>query len=241
MRHTAIRISNSYVVPDAQRSALEKASVVYGAAKVAPDEMGGFFSFADLRERPVNADFLRGRWTLLYFGYSRCTGACREAAPIITAAARTLRERGFAARAAFVDIETPHVSPPRMIGRDDDDHVHRYNWPQRFAMTRLFESQGGDLHVLSGNRAQLAEATRAYHVLREHVPPRPEEKGMSINHSSIVYILGPDTFVAAYGYHDVAESSLVALVEQLDTAERLPIDFTAIKSRYLKGACGGDL
>ena len=241
MRHTAIRISESYIVPDSQRSALEKARKVYGAAKVSPDEMGGYFDFADWRGRPVSQDYFLGRWTFLYFGYSRCTGSCRSAAPVIVEAAERLRERGFASRSAFVDIETSHVGAPRMISRGDDTHIHHFNWPMRFAMSDLYERHGGKLDVLSGSRAQLAAGTAAYHVMREHVPARETERSMSINHSSIIYLMGPDSYVAAYGYHDAGADTLVALAEQLDKAERKPIDFAAVKRRYLRGACGGDL
>lgn len=241
MRHTAIRISDSYIVPDSQRSALEKARKVYGAARVSPDEMGGYFDFSDWRGRPVSQDYFLGRWTLLYFGYSRCTGSCQQAAPLIAQTADTLRSRGLAARAAFVDIETSHVSPPRMISRGDDPHIHGFNWPMRYAMSNVFDDNTGKLDVLTGSRAQLAAATSAFHVLREHIPPRPGERSMSIKHSSIVYVVGPDTYVAAYSYHDVGAKTLVSLVEQLDKAERKPVDFSAAKRRYLRGACGGDL
>jgi len=241
MRHSSVRISNSYLIADERRTALEKADKVYGAALVSPDEMGGYHDFTDWQGRPVSQQLFLGRWTFLYFGYSRCQGTCRHVAPMITQAADRLRSRGFPARAAFVDIETSHIGRPRMITRDDGNHTDHYNWPMRFAMSKVFEENGGKLNVLSGNRAQLAAATTAYHVLREHVPPRKGENGMSINHSSIVYILGLDTFVAGYGYHDLGAHGLFRLVEELSKVERKQIDYGAVKSRYLRGACGGDI
>ena len=238
MRHTAIRISDSYKVPGSWRTALGRGDQVFGAAQVSPDEMGGYFDFSDWRGRPVSRDYFLGRWTLLYFGYSRCMGSCRAAAPVMARGADMLRARGFSARAAFVDIETQPVSTPRMITVGDGSHGHGSNWPMRFAMSQLFEDYGGRLDVLTGNRAQLARATAAFHVMREHTPPRPGESGGSINHSSMIYLVGPDTLVAAYGYHDMGVDMLVSLVEKLDKAERNDIDFTAIKRRYLVGACG---
>ena len=238
MRHTAIRISDSYKLSQARRSDLAQRTHIFGAAQVSPDEMGGYFDFSDWRGHAISRDYFLGRWTFLYFGYSRCKGSCRIAAPVITQAAASLRARKFSARAAFVDIEAQPVRTPRSIIAEEGGHDHGLNWPMRFAMARLFEDQGGGLDVLTGNRAQLARSTTAFHVLREHVPPRSDESGSSINHSSMIYLIGPDTLVAGYCYHDVGADTLVSLVQELDKAEREDIDFSAIKRRYLLGACG---
>ena len=116
--------------------------------------------------------------------------------------------------------------------------IHDSNWTQRLAMARLAIFNGANLEVLTGSRFQLARATAAYHVLREHVPPRPDEDGLSINHSSSIYIIGPDTMVAGYGYHDMDVGTMAELVEHLSLADRNPIDRTAIRQRYITGICG---
>lgn len=239
MKHSAIRISESYAVADSWKAALGQADQIYGHAQPAPDELGGYFDYADWRGRPVtNANFV-GRWTLLYFGYARCHGSCQSVAPLIADAAHVLRERGFAAKAAFVDIESPPMGVAQMVTGPNDPHRHGSNWPKRLAMARMALSHAGKLDVLTGTRAQIARATAAFHVLREHVPPRPEEGSISINHSSMVYLIGPDTLVAGYGYHDMGAAQLISLVEQLSKAERSKIDLAAIRRRYVKGACGG--
>ena len=241
MRRSAIRISESYVVPEEQRRKLAQAVSVFGDEQPAPDEMGGWFDFADWRGRPVDQSYFLGRWTMLYFGYARCKGSCREAAPMMARAARELREAGIAARAAFVDIEVHPIAPPQPLRLAAKDHRHAYNWPMRMAQSDLYERHAGQLDVLSGNRAQLAQATMAYHVLREHTVPHRGEQGLSINHSSMIYLLGRDTFVAAYGYHDMGADALVSLVQALSQAERQQVDFAAVKRRYLRGTCGGDI
>ena len=240
MRQSAIRISESYVVPDAQRKALDTARHRYGAAQVAPDELGGWFDYLDWKGRPVSVDYFLGRWTLMYFGYARCSGTCRAVAPILADAAEALRTDGYAARAAFVDIETHPVNRAQMIDRAAVRHLHDYNWPMRQAQARQYREHGGKLDVLGGTRAQLAQATAAFHVLREHVPPKAGEEGHAINHSSMIYVVGPDTYVAAYGYHDMGASELVGLVRQLAVAERKTVDFAAVRARYVRFSCGGE-
>lgn len=238
MRHSAIRISESYVIPVSRRAALENSKIVYGASQVAPDEMGGYFDFTDWRGGKIDQSYFLGRWTMLYFGYSRCRGSCRAAAPVLAEAAKQLRNSGYPARAAFVDIETHPVNTPQPIAIADGDHRHSYNWSMRMAQSDLFERNVGEIDVLTGSRTQLSQAAMAFHVLREHTTPRPGEAGMSINHSSMIYLLGRDTFVAAYGYHDMGARALGSLVRELDRAKRAVIDFAAAKRRYLRGACG---
>lgn len=241
MTYSAVRLSETYAIPQSQRAALAIADHVYGDAQPSPDELGGYFDFTDWRDRPVTSAHFLGRWSFLYFGYSRCQGSCRTVTPLIAEAAQRLRERGFSAKAAFVDIEVAPLGITKTITNDDAKHHHSNNWPKRFAMSELYASQKGRLDVLTGNRAQLAQATAAFHVLREHVPPRTGEGDMSINHSSIIYFIGPDTLVAGYGYHNAKSETLVNVVENLSKAKRKTVDLTAVRRRYIRGTCGGDI
>ena len=238
MRHSAIFLSDSYAVSADFRAKLAKADTVYGHTPVAPDEIGGHYDFADWRGNPISKANFLGRWTFLYFGYARCQGSCQAAAPELAEAARTLRDRGFAARAAFVDIEAPPIGGIQRTDVDGYEMSHGSNWSKRYAMGMMALRHGTDIEVLSGSRFQLAQATAAYHVMREHVPPRKSEEGMSINHSSSIYLIGPDTLVAGYGYHDMGADAMVDMVENLSRAERNPIDLTAIRRRYITGICG---
>lgn len=240
MRTSAIRISESYAIPQRQRVQLAKASSVFGHAQPEPDALGGHLEFTTWNGLPVTPADFRGRWTILYFGYARCKGTCVEVAPNIAAAASELRRRGIAARAAFIDLESP---PPGKIrlGADHRGHGgHGSNWPQRYAMARLALRNRGKLDVLTGNRLQLSKATAAFHVLREHVPPRAGEEHYSINHGSMIYLIGPDTLVAGYGYHDMPVATTVALVRRLAKAERHPVDVAEVRRRFMRGSCGED-
>ncbi len=238
MTQAPIRLSESYIIPDAQRAALAKASHIYGDAQPAPDALGGYFDFVDWRGEPVTNDHFFGRWTFLYFGYSRCHGSCRTVAPLIADAARELRNQGLSANAAFVDIESAPVGAVTPIKNTGESHGHGSNWDKRLAMARMALTHGRGLKVLTGSRFQLTQATAAFHVLREHVPPRADEANLSINHSSIIYLIGPDTLVAGYGYHDMHVAQMVGLVKQLNTAKRSKIDLAAIRRRYIRGVCG---
>lgn len=59
-------------------------------------------------------------------------------------------------------------------------------------------------------------------VSREHTPPRNGEEGHSINHSSRIYLIAPDTKVAGFGHHESSPAELVATVARLSAQKRAP-------------------
>lgn len=240
MRRSAIRVSESYAISQRQRQQLAKATSVFGHAQPEPDALGGHLEFTAWNGLPVTAADFRNHWTLLYFGYARCQGSCLAVAPNIAAAASALRQRGVAAKAAFVDLEAPPPGMIRFAANRHDHGQHASNWPQRYAMARLALGSRGKLDVLTGSRMQLSKATAAFHVLREHVPPRAGEEHYSINHGSMIYLIGPDMLVAGYGYHDMPVETMVGLVRRLSKADRRRVDVVAVRQRFMRGSCGED-
>lgn len=192
------------------------------ATQVSPDQLGGTYEFLDLQNRRVTASDFQGHWSLLFFGYARCKASCPVATPKIVKAAQMLRARGIKARAVFVDIDAP---PLGLVLRTPRPAVtgsgHNHSGMNRLAAMRALQSTwGGNLSVLTGSRMQLANAARAFMVSREHTPPRNGEKGHSINHSSRIYLIAPDTKVAGYGNHDSDPTELAETVVRLSAHKR---------------------
>ena len=228
MTQPAIFLASSFALPDAET--LTTARLVkpderealghYGHMPPNPDQIGGTFSFSTLDGKSTKqADFM-GQWTLLYFGYARCTDSCPMAIPVIANAARELRESGLKIRAAFVDIEAPAIGHVRRRGRSTEPHpVHLHEVDRTRALRNLQSSFGANLQILTGTRGQLSAATAAFFVAREHIPPREGERGHSMNHSSLIYILDPKAKVAGYGYHTTSAEILVETVQKLRKAK----------------------
>jgi protein SCO1 len=179
-----------------------------------PEQMGGAYSFSDVNGGPVAAADFEGAWTLLFFGYSRCRGSCPIAIPKIIQVAHRLRDQGLDARAVFVDIDSPPLGMIRR--RNGAGPVHADHDLDRIAAMRALAKRfGGELRVLNGTRSQLSAAARAFKVAREHTPPRNGEEGHSINHSTMIYFIAPDTKVAGYGYHDADLEELTSAMMKL--------------------------
>lgn len=189
-----------------------------GYAPIDPAKLGGSYEFQDVKGRKVTSADFEGHWTLLFFGYSRCKGSCPVATPKIVKAARMLREKGVEAKAVFVDIEAPPLGiVKRNTGEQANEHaVHDHGDMNRIAAMRaLAGTYDGELQVLSGTRGQLSNAARAFLVQRQHMPPRKGEEGHSINHTTRIYFIGPDTKVAGYGFHDSDPMELVDAIDRL--------------------------
>lgn len=178
-----------------------------------PATMGGEYSLRDTAGRTVTSASLRGRWNLVYFGYSRCTDTCPIALPTIVEASRRLNQRGLASRAIFVDIEPPAGTiTPRNPEVQATQQGHHDLTRSANAQNGIVQQFGSSLLVLTGSRNQLSAATVAFQVRREHTPPRPMEKGHSINHTSFIYLVSPTGVVTKYFYHTTTPDDLVRAV-----------------------------
>jgi protein SCO1/2 len=175
-----------------------------------PASIAAAFQLRDVHGRTVTMADLHGRWTLIYFGYSRCTDTCTLAIPSIVLAARKLRGGQIPARAVFVDIETPSgaIRPrdPQLPTTRRGHHVAEGDDSPVVGLQQRF---GDELLALTGSRAQLNAATVAFQVRREHVPARPAEKGHSINHTSFIYLATPEGRIVRYFGHDASPEEIV--------------------------------
>jgi len=177
-----------------------------------PKSLGGPFVLRDRAGRLVTAHNLKGRWTLVYFGYSRCTDTCPVALPTIVQAAKDLAASGVPSRAVFIDIEPPDapIRPRNPELRAAAGVGHHDSEADRTATAQIADRFGNGLLILTGSRSQLNAATAAFQVQRDHAPPRPREVGHSINHSALIYLLSPSGAVTAYFPNSVDPGDLAA-------------------------------
>lgn len=143
----------------------------------APPTIGGPFALLDGRgKRVTDADF-RGRYMLVYFGYTHCPDACPTTLNDI-AAALDLLPTASRARVVpvFITVD-PARDTPSVIG----DYAHAF---------------GSSFVGLSGPADAIANVEQEYHVYAAKSPLKGGDYAM--DHSSILYLMGPDgRFVSA--------------------------------------------
>jgi len=132
--------------------------------------IGGPFQLVDSSGRTVNQDVLRGKWSVVFFGFTHCPDICPT----------TLFEMGqveplLGARAKQLQTVFVSVDP----GRDTPAQVAKYIANPAFPKT---------LVGLTGSEAQVAVATKAYRV---YAQKQGEGADYTVNHAAYSYLMTP--------------------------------------------------
>jgi protein SCO1/2 len=133
--------------------------------------VGGPFSLTDHRGRRVtDADF-KGRWLLVYFGYTYCPDVCPTELQTIATALDDLGENAAAITPVFVTVD-PERDTPAVLGE----------------YVKLFDDR---LVGLTGTVAEIGDIARRYRVYFGKVVQKGGT-GYLMDHSSFIYLMGPD-------------------------------------------------
>lgn len=161
---------------------------VLGQASGGAPTIGGKFTLVGGDGKPVSDRDLRGRYLLVFFGYTGCPDICPATLSKIARVLTLLPPGGAAVSAVFITVD-PARDTPALIG----------------AYTRLF-SPG--IIGLSGSPAAIAQVAAAYHV---YVGPRDPRTG-AIAHSALIYLMGPDgRFITVFPDNETAQAIAAAI------------------------------
>lgn len=153
---------------------------VFSAPKTA-DVVGGPFKLVDQTGRPVDEKVLKGKWTVVFFGYTYCPDVCPGTLQAVRAAGDQLGPKAKDLRIVFISVDPGRDTPATLKA-----------W---------LEAQGmpeGTLG-LTGTPTQVAAAARSYRVVYN---TQGEGEGYQVNHSTAAYLMNPRgrfSRVLAYG------------------------------------------
>ena len=133
--------------------------------------VGGPFSLTDDQGRAVTDQTYRGRWMLVYFGYTFCPDVCPTELQTIASALDTLGPDANAVVPLFVTVDPERDTPAALAN-----------------YVKLFDNR---IVGLSGTPEQIAAVARAYRVYYAKVTPK-DSTSYLMDHSSFVYLVGPD-------------------------------------------------
>ncbi|MFT8674890.1 MAG: SCO family protein [Acetobacter sp.] len=147
--------------------------------------VGGPYALTDTANRPVTQADFRGRYTLIYFGYTHCVDVCPLTLATVSAALEELGPRGRAVTPIFISVD-PERDTPEVVK----------NYVAHFSP---------DIVGLSGTTAQLRPVLAAFHVtVRHHAGANA-----LIDHSSLLYLMDGHNHLAGMipvdsSAHDIA-------------------------------------
>ena len=139
--------------------------------------IGGPFRLVDQNGKAVTDADLKGKWSLVYFGYTHCPDACPTALNDIAIALDELGPHRDAIRPVFVTVD-PERDTPEVL----KSYVTAFNAP---------------ILALSGTPEEIAQAAKGYRV---YYAKHPEAGGdYSMDHSSVIYVMDPEgRFTASF-------------------------------------------
>lgn len=161
------------------------------ASDSTPVPIGGAFALTDEDGRSVTDQTYRGKWVLVFFGFTHCPDVCPTALNDISIVLDQLGPRADKVQALFISVD-----------------------PERDT-AQLLKEYTGSFHPnivgLTGTAEQIAAAAKAYRVYYKKVPT---DDGYTMDHSAITYVMSPDGKYAAHFSH---QSGPDRMVEKLRT------------------------
>ncbi|MBV9863083.1 MAG: SCO family protein [Alphaproteobacteria bacterium] len=156
-----------------------------GAARTAlASGIGGPFHLIDQNGKPVTEADLKGKWELVYFGYTHCPDACPTALNDMALALDKLGAKRSEVGIVFITVD-PERDTPAVL----KDYIASFDAP---------------ILALTGTPDEVAQAAKDYRV---YYAKHPEAGGdYSMDHSSVIYVMDPQgRFTASFTHENAPE------------------------------------
>jgi protein SCO1/2 len=156
--------------------------------------IGGPFTLVDNNGQTVTDRTYRGKWLLVFFGYTHCPDVCPTTLNSIAAALRQLGPAAASVQPLFITVD-PQRDTPRVLAN----------------YVRAFDPR---IIGLTGTTEQIAAVAREYRVYFS-ADETPEQRDYQLDHSAFVYVMNPQgKFVQLFG-GATANDKIAARLRQL--------------------------
>jgi len=153
------------------------------------------FTLVDPTGRPVTDRDFRGKFMLIYFGYSACADHCPTMLMTAAGALKALGSRASQVQPIFITVDPAHDTPA-IVGR----------YASKFSPRIL---------GLTGSPSQIESVEKAYGVQTLFRHTGPEAGAYVIDHPSGFYLVGPDGRFITELQADGGPDDLAARIQRL--------------------------
>jgi protein SCO1/2 len=162
-----------------------------GAAGTAlASAIGGQFQLIDQNGKPFSDANLKGKWHLIFFGYTHCPDACPTALNEMSLALDRLGMKRDEVGVVFITVDPERDTPE--------------------ALKSYVQSFDAPIVALTGSPEAVAQAAKAYRVFYARHPRADGDYDM--DHSAVIYVMNPEgRFTATF----TPDSSADAIVQRL--------------------------
>ena len=136
----------------------------------APATVGGPFQLVDQNGRPADETMLKGKWTVVFFGFTYCPDVCPTTLQALAAAQQQLGPKADEVQVVFISLDPARDTPAQLKTYLDAD-----GFPK-------------GIIGLTGTPEQVAAAAKAYRV---YFKKNGEGADYLIDHSTAAYLMDP--------------------------------------------------
>ena len=134
--------------------------------------VGGPFSLVGADGKTVTDQDFRGRYMLVFFGFTHCPDICPAELQVIAEALDKLGDKAAKVVPIFITVD-PERDDPKTMGE-------------------YVKSFGPNFVGLTGSPEAIAAAAKAYRVAYAKVENKENKDNYTIDHSALAYLMGPD-------------------------------------------------
>lgn len=166
-----------------------------GVSKVAqPAAIGGPFQLTDQSGKAVTDKSLKGKPTLIFFGYTHCPDVCPTSLFEISEVLRAMGKDADKVNALFISVDPERDTPA--------------------TMKEYLSSFDPHLEGLSGDPAETAKVVTSYRVYAKKVPTKDGDYTM--DHTALIYLMDRDgRFVSPFNLKRTPEEAATELKRYL--------------------------
>jgi len=165
-----------------------------GPKIAARSSVGEPFRLVDHFGRAVTDETYRGRFCLIFFGFTHCRVVCPRA---LTKLSRVLDSLGHLAeriQPLYISVDPERDTPEVM-------RTFLQNYPRFIGLT--------------GTRAEINAAKRTFRVFARRTADPQDEEGYAVPHTAITFLMGPDGEFIAHFTDALAGEEILSRLRRL--------------------------
>lgn len=163
-----------------------------GMRSVGQALIGGPFTLTDHKGRRVTDRDFRGRYMLIYFGFTFCPDVCPSALQVMSEALNKLGPKADRFVPIFISVDPERDTPSQLASYVESFHPR--------------------LMGLTGTPEEIDAVVKAYRVYVRKVPDPKSTAGYTFDHTSLIYVMGPD---GSYRTHFAHTTDADTMAERL--------------------------
>ncbi|KAL9675664.1 hypothetical protein QQ045_003868 [Rhodiola kirilowii] len=178
---------------------IEEINIASTAVKQGPSvgkaAIGGPFSLINHEGKRVTDKDFRGKWTLIYFGFTHCPDICPAELEKLAAAIDKIKAKsGLDITPVFISVD-----PERDTAEQVGEYVKEFH-PKIIGLT--------------GTPSEIKDVARAYRVY--FMKTNEEDDDYLVDHSIIMYLMGPDMdFVKFFGKNNDVDQLTDGIIKEI--------------------------